>query len=407
LDEKLQFDGEKVGSKADLDELLGGLDSELNVKPSGSGARRYGLGSFIIGRGVRYLLLASVIWRGRRANIDDDPVSTFMTSVIMYIVFGIVASIVLLIAMIVLGTAISVDIATRDFGELFILLWQIFLVLAIIIGYLAMLGQQLACAGINLFVGGVWIRGWRGIIWRCFAAPLVGGFFAMGMGWIIVLVMREAPYGTIVSALYVIPAYVITLTAVSFMFLGWISFWRHLRDYLYRYSDNVAFFILFAVFYPFAALAGIPFLTYIVKSLVDFTLYQYSTQILQADNDDDLRDLLSRGAEETIRVIVGRMIAINLIDFMFSLIVTLLIVMTVIIGVWDVMQSAAVIPQILREIMLKKLHVIERYAPETGARINAIKLVIIYGSVFGYFVFGLFVVKYIIPALFGVAIGII
>lgn len=400
---ELQFDGKAIRKDS---------EDKPNLNYSSSGKynpRHNSLGRFVLGRGVRFFWVASIIWSAGRVRTDNsDPIGTFITSVITYVLFGIIASIVLFVAMILVGVAIITDIATNDLGELFILLWQIFLVLIIIIAYLSLLGQQLASAGINMFVNGVWIKGWRGIIWRTFVAPLVGGFFVMTFAWLIVIIMRDAPlrYVVVVSALYVIPAYVITLTAIAFMFIGWISFWRHLRDYLYQNNDNVAFFILFAIFYPFPALTGFPFLVYIVRQLVNFTLNQYSTQLPEKE-DIDFWELISQGAERLIRTIVEQMIALRLIDFIFGLIVILMVVITIVIGVFDIMQTATIIPQVLRDAMLKKLHTIAKYSPETSARINAMKLIIIYGSIFSYLVFGFFVIKYIIPLLFSIAIGII
>ncbi len=285
------------------------------------------------------------------------------------------------------------------------LVWQIFLLILILIATLIyVFGPRLLNAAYVMFARNVWVKGWRQILWRTLVAPFIASFFTMLLAFLIANIMLSI--SLFLGLIYLISAFVISMLAILLMITAWISFWQQMRNYLYKRANesySVSFFILFATFKGFAVLAGIPIITKITYDLAAYAIY------ISLDPYETLRETtLGRVLYDASKALFEAVSYIYLIP----LLVTVVIVIALILEVFDLLQLASVIPQLLRKAMLRGLRISQEYG-EPGflttvdvkqPSLEIMKLVVIYGTVVGYFVFTMFIVMYVIPALFRVAV---
>ena len=352
------------------------------------------------------------------ASADSFPAWDFIYPFMIYLMFSIVILLTFLVMFVILGiggivTGISL---ANPIGELtgaaqvaalvyIQTLWQMALVFVAIIYLLGyVIGPRVLIGSYKMYLKSVWVRGWRQIIFRTLVVPFVASFTAILFVWAVPILFIE--YGQIfLGVIYIIPAMVVSFIAGMIIITGWLAFWRNMRDYLYKRANEsytVSFFILFATFKGFAVLAGIPVIIKLSQAIIAYG-------IKYAIEPQDISDTIIG------KILYDAMISlweVSLFNIIYTIMVTFLVAIALILEVFDLIQLSSVIPQLLRKAMLRGLRVAQEYG-EPGflttidvkqPQLEIMKLVIIYGSVIGYFVFTIFIVGYVIPALFRVAL---
>ena len=143
--------------------------------------------------------------------------------------------------------------------------------------------------------------------------------------------------------------------------------------------------------------------------IVKLSQYIVAYGITYAFNPEPIKDTI---IGQILYQAINSLWQINPFNILFVIMTMFIVAVALILEVFDLIQLSSVIPQLLRKAMLRGLRISQEYG-EPGflttidvkqPQLEIMKLVIIYGTVIGYFVFTMFIVGYVIPALFRVAI---
>jgi len=396
----LQFDGSKARKRKKKTTYTVNTIKKLGYKAVGIVKRsmRRNLRDILTGKSLLYFtVITHFITKPFTVISMEFSIMEFILALGLYIIFGIFLLLLLAFVGSIIVAALPVSLWQPVTFLQLILHGGIIILLAIF--YLTfVIGTNLVVSGFKLFAREVWVEGWRKILWRCLAVPLIAGFFVSSIAWFIVFcsIYLFNIFGFIIAMLYIVPALVITLICSILMIVGWISFWRQLNKYLYdqaregETSFNASFFILFSAFKGFAVLAGIPALLKIISSIASISM-SFSAQITIGKMEESLIGRLAEYLEYALRMVVENVV----IDRIFGVIAIVILVVVLILEVLDLFQLGTAIPELLRKSM----------TPPEG--FEGMRLVVIYGSCLAYFVFTLFILHYIIPPLFNIALRVI
>jgi len=352
------------------------------------------------------------------SGANSFPAWDFIYSFLMYVASAFIVILVFLVMYFVLltGGIITGISAANPLAEAFgtaqvtmlvyiQTLWQMAIVFVAIIYWLGyVVGPKVLVGAYRMFIRSVWVRGWRQILFRTLVVPFVASFTAIIFIWAVPFLFFKMKM-IFLGLIYLIPAMVVSFIAGLIMITGWLAFWRNMRDYLYKRANEsytVSFFILFATFKGFAVIAGIPL-------IVKLSQYIVAYGITYAFNPEPIKDTI---IGQILYQAINSLWQINPFNILFVIMTVFIVAVALILEVFDLIQLSSVIPQLLRKAMLRGLRISQEYG-EPGflttidvkqPQLEIMKLVIIYGTVIGYFVFTMFIVGYVIPALFRVAI---
>ena len=352
------------------------------------------------------------------SGIGSFPAWDFIYPFLMYVASAFIIMLVFLVMLLILmagGVVTGISISnvfaeatgTSQVAALVYLqtIWQMAIVFVAIIYWLGyVVGPKVLVGAYKMFIKSVWVRGWRQILFRTLVAPFVASFTAIIFIWAVPFLFFKIGM-LLIGLIYLIPAMVVSFIAGLIMITGWLAFWRNMRDYLYKRANEsytVSFFILFATFKGFAVIAGIPL-------IVKLSQYIVAYGITYAFNPEPIKDTI---IGQILYQAINSLWQINPFNILFVIMTMFIVAVALILEVFDLIQLSSVIPQLLRKAMLRGLRISQEYG-EPGflttidvkqPQLEIMKLVIIYGTVIGYFVFTMFIVGYVIPALFRVAI---